>query len=155
MLETRAFGFKTPTQVDFSLAEDANIKGIVQMYRDLIALRRNLRQKTRGLTGQNLNVFHLDNGNKTLAYHRWENGGAGDDVVVVANFSNVPLPNLNIGFPRGGVWHVRFNSGANIYDPSFINGESFDTTANSGGKDALPFNANVGVGAYSVVILAQ
>jgi hypothetical protein len=37
-----------------------------------------------------------------LASHRWENGGAGDDVVVVANFSNVPLPNLNIGFPRGG-----------------------------------------------------
>ena len=70
------------------------------MYRDLIALRRNLTGKTGGLTGQNLNVFHLDNGNKTLAYHRWENGGAGDDVVVVANFSNVPLQNLNIGFPR-------------------------------------------------------
>jgi len=155
MLETRAFGFKTPTQVDFSRAEDANIKGIVQMYRDLIALRRNLRQKTHGLTGQNLNVFHLDNGNKTLAYHRWEHGGAGDDVVVVANFSNVPLPKLNIGFPRGGVWHVLFNSGANVYDPSFINGESFDTTANPGGKDGLNFNANVGVGAYSVVILAQ
>jgi len=155
MLETRPFGFNTPTNVDFSRAEDANIKGIVQMYRDLIGLRRNLMQKTRGLTGQNLNVFHLDNGNKTLAYHRWENGGAGDDVVVVANFSNVPLPNLNIGFPRGGVWHVRFNSGANIYDPSFINGDSFDTTANPGGKDGLNFNASVGVGAYSVVILSQ
>ena len=155
MLETRAFGFKTPTQVDFSRAEDANIKGIVQMYRDLIALRRNVKQKTRGLTGQNLNVFHLDNGNKTLAYHRWEHGGAGDDVVVVANLSNVPLSNLNIGFPRGGVWHVLFNSGASVYDRSFINGESFDTTANQGGKDGLPFNANVGVGAYSVVILAQ
>ena len=48
-----------------------------------------------------------------------------------------------------------FNSGANIYDPSFTNGESLDTTANPGGKDGLPFNANVGVGAYSVVILAQ
>lgn len=154
-LETRAFGFKTPTQVDFSRAEDANIKGIMQMYRDLIALRRNVRQKTRGLTGQNLNVFHLDNGNKTLAYHRWERGGAGDDVVVVANFSNVPLSNLNIGFPRGGEWHVLFNSGANVYDLSFTNGESFDTTANPGGKDGLPFNANVGIGAYSVVILAQ
>ena len=95
------FGFKTPTDVDFSRAKDPNFKGIVQMYRDLIALRRNLKE-TAGLTGQNLNVFHLDNGNKTLAYHRWENGGAGDDVVVVANFSNVPLQNLNIGFPRQG-----------------------------------------------------
>ena len=155
MLETRDFGFNTPTNMDFGRATDANFKGIVQMYHDLIALRRNLAGKTGGLAGQNLNVFHLDDGNKTLAYHRWENGGGGDDVVVVANFSNVPLPNLNIGFPRGGVWHVRFNSGANIYDPSFINGDSFDTTANPGGKDGLNFNANVGVGAYSVVILSQ
>ncbi len=155
MLETRAFGFNTATNMDFSRAEDANFKGIVQMYRDLIALRRNLKGKTGGLTGQNLNVFHLDNGNKTLAYHRWENGGAGDDVVVVANFSNVPLQNLNIGFPRQGPWHVLFNSGANLYDPGFINGDSFDTTANSGGKDGLNFNANMSVGPYSVVILSQ
>jgi 1,4-alpha-glucan branching enzyme len=155
MLETRAFGFSTPTNVDFNRAEDASVKGIVQMYRDLIALRRNLAGKTRGLTGQNLNVFHLDDGNKTLAYHRWENGGAGDDVVVVANFSNMSLPDLNIGFPRGGIWHVLFNSGASVYDPRFKNGDSFDTTANPGGKDGLNFNANVGVGAYSVVILSQ
>ena len=155
MLETRAFGFNTPTNTDFSRADDPNFKGIVQMYRDLIALRRNLSGQTGGLTGQNLNVFHLDNGNKTLAYHRWENGGAGDDVVVVANFSNVPLQNLNIGLPRQGQWHVRFNSGAQVYDPSFINGDSFDTTANSGGKDGLNFNANVSIGPYSVVILSQ
>jgi 1,4-alpha-glucan branching enzyme len=155
MLETRAFGFKTPTDVDFARAQDPKFKGIVLMYRDLIGLRRSLAGQTRGLTGQHLNVFHLDNGNKTLAYHRWENGGAGDDVVVVANFSNVPQKSLNIGFPRGGQWHVRFNSGANVYDPAFKDGDSFDTTANAGGKDGLPFNANVGVGAYSLVILSQ
>ncbi len=155
MLETRAFGFNTPTNMDFSRAENASFKGIVQMYRDLIALRRNLAGKTAGLTGQNLNVFHLDNGNKTLAYHRWENGGAGDDVVVVANLSSVPLRNLNIGLPRQGLWHVRFNSGANVYDPGFLNGDSFDATANPGAKDGLNFNANVSVGPYSVVILSQ
>jgi len=155
MLETRPFGFNTPTNMDFSRAEDPNFKGIVQMYRDLIALRRNLTGKTRGLTGQNLNVFHLDNDNKTLAYHRWENGGAGDDVVVVTNFSNMPLQNLNIGFPRQGQWHVLFNSGAKVYDPGFINGDSFDTTASSGGKDGLNFNANVSVGPYSIVIFSQ
>jgi len=155
MLETRAFGFNTPTNMDFSRADDPNFKGIVQMYRDLIALRRNLAGKTRGLTGQNLNVFHADNGNKTLAYHRWENGGPGDDVVVVANFSNVPMPALNIGFPRQGQWHVLFNSGANVYDPAFVNGDSFDTTANPGGKDGLNFNGNVGIGPYSVVMFSQ
>ncbi|HQX48610.1 MAG TPA: alpha-amylase family glycosyl hydrolase [Planctomycetaceae bacterium] len=155
MLETRAFGFNTPTDVDFSRADDAKFSGIVLVYCDLIALRRNLAGKTGGLTGQNLNVFHLDDGNKTLAYHRWENGGAGDDVIVVANFANVPQPNLNIGFPRGGLWHVRFNSGANVYDPGFNNGDSFDTNAIPGGKEGMNFNANVGIGAYSVVILSQ
>src|SRR5229473_1782875 len=155
MLETRAFGFNTPTEMDFTRADDPKIKGIVQMYRDLIALRRNLAGKTRGLTGQNLNVFHLDNANKTLAYHRWENGGPGDDVVIVANFSNVPMQNLNIGFPRQGQWHVLFNSGASVYDPGFTNGDSFDTTASPGAKDGLNFNGNVGIGAYSVVILSQ
>jgi 1,4-alpha-glucan branching enzyme len=97
----------------------------------------------------------LDNGNKTLAYHRWEHGGAGDDVVVVANFSNVPLRNLNIGFPHQGQWRVRFNSGASVYDPGFTNGDSSDTMSNPGGKDGLGFNANVSVGPYSVVILSQ
>jgi 1,4-alpha-glucan branching enzyme len=50
---------------------------------------------------------------------------------------------------------VLFNSGASLYDPGFVNGDSFDTTANSAGKDGLSFNANVGVGPYSVVILSQ
>jgi 1,4-alpha-glucan branching enzyme len=155
MLETRPFGFNTPTNMDFNRADDPRFNGIVQMYRDLIALRRNVAGKTRGLTGQNLNVFHSDNSNKTLAYHRWENGGAGDDVVVAANFSNVPMPKLNIGLPRQGQWHVRFNSGASVYDPAFINGGSDDTTANPGGKDGLNFNGNVGIGPYSVVIFSQ
>jgi 1,4-alpha-glucan branching enzyme len=57
MLETRDFGFKTPTAVDFERAADPKFKGIAQIYRDLIALRRNLAGKTGGLTGQNLNVF--------------------------------------------------------------------------------------------------
>ena len=155
MLETRAFGFNTPTNMDFSRATDPNFKGIVQMYRDLIALRLNVAGKTRGLTGQNLNVFHFDNGNKTLAYQRWEDGGLGDDVVVVANFSNVSLQNLNIGFPRQGQWHLLFNSGANVYDPGFTGGESFDTTANPGSQDGLNFNGNVGIGPYSVLIFSQ
>jgi 1,4-alpha-glucan branching enzyme len=140
--------------MDWTLA-DRKFPGIVQMYRDLIALRRNLGGKTAGLSGQSRNVFHLDDGNKTLAYHRWSTGGPGDDVVVVVNLSNQPIPSLNIGFPRGGKWVVRFNSGAKVYDPSFDNGDSFDTTANPGPKDNLNFNGNVGIGPYSVVILSQ
>ena len=65
------------------------------------------------------------------------------------------MQNLNLGFPRQGRWHVLFNSGANVYDPSFVNGDSFDTTANPGRKDGLNFNGNVSIGPYSVVIFSQ
>jgi len=153
MLDDRAFDFFKATPVDWN--RTTQFKGIVAMYRDLIALRRNLSGKTGGLNGEHVNVFHVDDQGKTLAYHRFGNGGAGDDVVVVVNLANRDLHPLNIGLPRGGKWIVRFNSGASVYDPEFKNGDSFDTTASPGQKDGLPFNGDVGIGAYSVVILSQ
>ena len=153
MLETREFDFFRATPMDFNRAD--RFKGIVQMYRELIALRRNVAGKTGGLTAQNVNVFHVNGQNKTLAYHRFGNGGLGDDVVVVVNLSNQDFHPLNIGFPRGGKWFVRFNSGASVFDPEFKNGDSFDTIANPGPKDNLNFNGDVGIGPYSVVILSQ
>ena len=153
MLDDRTFNFFKATPMDWSRA--TRFKGLVSMYRDLIALRRNVAGKTRGLISQNVNVFHVDEQNKTLAFHRFGSGGAGDDVVVVVNLSNRDFHPLNIGFPRGGRWVVRFNSGAAVYDPDFKNGDSFDTTANPGQKDDLNFNGDVGIGPYSVVILSQ
>ena len=86
---------------------------------------------------------------------RFLNGGPGDDVVVVANFSNKDLQPLTIGVPRGGRWRVRFNSGANVYDAGFQGGNSFDTDARAQPRDGLNFSADVGIGPYSVVILSQ
>ena len=42
-----------------------------------------------------------------------------------------------------------------VYDPSFQNGDNIDTIANAVGNDGLDFNADVGIGPYSVVILSQ
>jgi 1,4-alpha-glucan branching enzyme len=153
ILETNNFLFATRTPMNWDRAQ--TFKGIVQLYRDLISLRRNLTGTTRGLVAQNLNVFHLNNTNKVLAYHRYDQGGSRDDVVIVANFSNQSFPSYNLGFPRGGRWKVRFNSGASIYDPEFQNGASFETDAVPGPKDNLNFNGNVGLGAYSLIILSQ
>ena len=153
MLDDRTFDFVKATPVDFDRAE--RFKGIVAVYRDLIALRRNIAGKTGGLTGPNVNVFHIDDQTKTLAYHRFGNKCAGDDVIVVVNLSNQDFHALNIGFPCAGKWAVRFNSGAAVYDPEFKNGESFDTTANPGAKEGLGFNGDVGIGPYSVVVLSQ
>jgi 1,4-alpha-glucan branching enzyme len=84
--------------------------GIQALYRDLIRLRRNGFNQTRGLRGQNLNVHHVNNTDKLIGYHRWENGGPGDDVVMVGNFTNRSYDSYSFGFPRAALWRVRFNS---------------------------------------------
>jgi len=145
--------FDASKELDWSLTASAS--GILNLYRDLIHLRRNWFNNTRGLQGQNLNVFHVNNLNKVIAFHRWDQGGAGDDVVVVLNMANQTYDSYVIGVPREGLWRVRFNSDWNGYSPDFQNHASFDTWSNDGGQDGMSFHASIGIGAYSVVILSQ
>jgi len=145
--------FKDTRPLDWT--KTSTYSGILQMYKDLIHLRRNGEGNTRGLEGNNVNVFHVNDGAKVIAFHRWDQGGAGDDVVVVANFSNQAFSTYDLGFPRGGTWRVRFNSDWNGYSKDFANTASVDTNASDGGKDGLGFHGSVGLGPYSVVILSQ
>jgi len=150
-LEDDWFHDKDP--IDWSKKETYH--GIFQLYRDLITLRLNKNNNTRGLTGQNVNVFHVNNNDKVIAFHRWRKGGAGDGVIVVANFSDKNRDNYTIGFPREGAWKVRFNSDWNGYDSEFGNFSSGDISANRGQRDGLPYNAAIGIGAYSLIMLSQ
>lgn len=84
-------------------------QGIIRAYQDLIKLRQNKTQFTSGLLGHQCDV-HVNNDEKIIAYHRWSSGENGDDVIVVANFSNLFYENYNIGMPKPGLWKVRFNS---------------------------------------------
>ena len=129
--------------------------GIHQLYGDLIRLRRNWFDHTRGLRGQHLHVHHVNNADKVIAFHRWANGGPRDDVIVVANFANRAYDSYTLGFPRGGSWRVRFNSDWSGYSPDFGNQFSYDTAADGGGADNMPCHGNVGLGPYSVIILSQ
>jgi 1,4-alpha-glucan branching enzyme len=129
--------------------------GIHTLYRDLIRLRRDWFNRTRGLRGQNLNVHHVNNVDKLIGFHRWDAGGPGDDVVVFANFANRRYDNYSVGFPRGGLWRVRFNSDWQGYSADFGNQLGFDTCASDGAQDGMPFQANVGIAPYSVLILSQ
>lgn len=145
--------FQDSDPLDWSKASTHG--GIVTLYRDLIRLRRNWFNNTRGLRGEHVNVFHVNDGGKVIGYHRWQNGGAGDDVVVIANFSGTTYYNYNLGMPSWGMWRVRFNSDWNGYSSNFANTPTFDTDANGAPKDGMGQSANVTVGAYSVVILSQ
>ena len=129
--------------------------GIHALYRDLMRLRRNWWNHTRGLRGQQVNVHHVRPDEKLVGFHRWENGGPGDDVVVLANFSHRPLSAHRLGFPRGGEWKVRFNSDWNGYSPDFGSHPAYDVRAEGGEWDDMPFSAEVGIGPYTAVIWSQ
>ena len=151
MLEYRQFTGKEGMDWD----KLKTYEGIVRLYRDLIQLRRNWFNQTRGLRGQHLNIFHVNDWDKVIAFHRWHEGGPGDDVVVILNFANRAYANYTLGLPRGGRWHVRFNSDWEGYSPLFENQSSHETEAHAGQYDGLPFSGNVGLGKYSALILSQ
>jgi len=129
--------------------------GIHQLYRDLIRLRRNWFDNTRGLRGQHVHVHHVNQADKVIAFHRWANGGPGDDVVVIANFGNRSYDSYTVGFPRAGFWKLRFNSDWKGYSVLFDNQFSYDTVAFDGLMDNMPCHGNVGIGPYTALILSQ
>lgn len=94
-------------------------KGIVLAHKQLIDLRLNRYENTAGLMGQSINVFHQDDMNHVLGYHRWSYGGPGDDVYVLVNFSGDDLKDYRITLPIGGEWKVRFNSSWKGYSQDF------------------------------------
>jgi 1,4-alpha-glucan branching enzyme len=120
--------------------------GIERLYGDLAHLRRS--DAARGLRGRNVNIFHVNNDAKVIAYHRWANGGAGDDVVVVANFSTAAFPIYNLWFPRDGVWHVRLNTDWRGYSDVFGDFPSNDVIVSNSRGD-------VSIGAYTAIVLSQ
>jgi 1,4-alpha-glucan branching enzyme len=129
--------------------------GIRSMYRDLIALRRDLDGTTRGLGGQSTNVFHVNDAWKLIAFHRWAKGGELDDTVVVANFAGVGRSNYRIGLPRSGLWKCRFNSDWSGYDASFGTWPAWDVWAQPIAWDGLPFSAEISIGPYTGLVFSQ
>jgi 1,4-alpha-glucan branching enzyme len=129
--------------------------GLLQLHRDLIRLRRNGDDTTRGLRGPRIAVHHLGHDSRVLAYHRWEAGGPRDDVIVLVNLSVDPFADYRVGAPRAGRWRVRFNSDWAGYDPEFESVHSVDTDAAAEPLDGMPFSIGVGLGPYASVILSQ
>jgi 1,4-alpha-glucan branching enzyme len=129
--------------------------GILKLYKDLISLRLNSGGQTKGLTGQEVDVYHVNNDDKIIVYHRWESGGPRDSVVIVANFSAESHEDYSIGLPAKGPWIVRFNSDRRYYAQEFGDFGKSSVHAEATGKDGLPAQGNVNVAAYSALILSQ
>ncbi len=156
--------FQDSVPLDWHKSE--KFSGLVRMYRDLIHLRLNRWGHTRGLTGSGLNTFHQNQSENLIAYHRWHQGGPGDDVVVVVNLSHMAHENYTLGFPAAGTWRMRFNSDWNGYSQGFGNEPSADVEASiersadggenrTTGRDGLPASGNVRIGPYTTLIYSQ
>ncbi|MGH8909568.1 MAG: alpha-amylase family glycosyl hydrolase, partial [Egibacteraceae bacterium] len=145
--------FRDEVPIDWTRQD--TYRGILQLYRDLIRLRRNWYDTTRGLRGQHVNVHHINDLDNVVAYHRWEQGGPRDDVIVVLNVSARAFADYRIGFPRPGLWRVRLNSDWRGYSDDFGDQPGYDTAADGPARDGMPASANLGIGPYTALILSQ
>ena len=145
--------FRDTVPLDWDKQEE--FRGIVRLFRDLIRLRLNKTGKTRGLTGQHVQLIRVDDANNVIAFRRWMDGGPGDDVVVVANFHRDPREKFEIGFPAVGAWKLQLNRDWTGYSSVFDGYPSGDVTAVPGEYDGLPAHAPVNIGPYSVLVFSQ
>ena len=145
--------FQDTVPLDWDLGEEFH--GILRLYRDLIRLRLNRAGASRGLCGRGLEIFHVNEADKVIAFHRWDQGGPGDDVVVAANFANRSHESYRIGLPREGLWKLRLNSDWQGYSDDFGNLASGDVTAAPGELDGCPCHGEISIAPYSVLIFSQ
>jgi 1,4-alpha-glucan branching enzyme len=145
--------FDDAVMLDWSKA--GTFEGILRLHHDLIALRRGGDGLTRGLRGEGLAVLRADDHAKLLAFHRWHEGGPGDDVVVVANLCHEAVRDVRLGLPYPGRWRVRLNADSQAYATEFDGLEVFDLDADGEPADGCRQSGLVTVGPYGVVILSQ
>ena len=145
--------FRDDVPLDWPL--DQSFAGIIRLYRDLIHLRRNLNGDSKGLTGQGLDVLHANDPDHVIAFHRWADGGTGDDVVVVINLSHQGLTDYVVGMPYAGTWRLLLNSDAAVYSPDFADTHSSDIEAVADGYDGRPARGAVSIGPYTVLVYSR
>jgi len=145
--------FRDTVPLDWDQAED--FRGITRLYRDMIRLRLNRGGVTRGLAGRGLQIHRIDEGQKLIAYHRWDQGGPGDDVVVVVNAHHQAREAYRLGLPTGGLWRLRLNTDWRGYSDAFGDFASQDVEARPGEHDGMPFSAEIAVGPYTALVFSQ
>jgi 1,4-alpha-glucan branching enzyme len=147
--------FRDDKPLDWSKLK--TFQGINRFYRDMTHLRRNLHGNTKGLTGPFLKIFHVNNKDKIIAFHRWAEGGAKDDVVIVASFSNRTMDDYRIGLPRGGSWVIRLNSDWKGYSPDFsdVSNPDGQIIAEKSPYDGCNYSGSIALPSYGFLVLSQ
>jgi 1,4-alpha-glucan branching enzyme len=133
------------------LKSDRAMSDHLRFVRELIQVRANYP----ALCADPINVFHVHNDNRVIAFHRWVDG-IGGDVVVVVCLREETWWSYQLGFPLGGTWREVFNS--DVYD-NWVN----PLTAGNGGRivaDGTPLHgfqssASIVIPANGIVVFAR
>jgi 1,4-alpha-glucan branching enzyme len=133
------------------LEYDKVMLDFLRFTRELLAVRRQLP----ALTGTDVHVFHVHNGNRVLAFHRWL-AGKGQDVVVVASLNEHTFWAYELGFPLPGYWREMFNS--DVYDGwvnPWVAGNGGGIQADGRPFHGLPASATIVIPANSIVLFTK
>jgi 1,4-alpha-glucan branching enzyme len=133
------------------LETNKTMKDYFQFMKELIWLRR----RHSALRGERINVFHVHEANRIIAFHRWIED-TGRDVVVVCSLNESTFWSYELGFPQPGPWLEIFNS--DVYE-NWVNpwtaGNGGSIFANSPGMHLLPSSARIVIPANSIVIFGR
>jgi len=127
----------------------------MRLYRDLIRLRLNKEGHSSGLTGQDTEIFHINNKDKVIAYRRRVLGTDVGEVVVIVNMSHRHWDNYRIGFPKAGNWHVRFDSSSKFYSEDGSEVGIAAVEAVHAPYDWYTHSAGLSIPAYSAIVFSQ
>ena len=126
-------------------------KGISRLVSDLIKLRTGEIEGYDGLRQQAIDIIHLNNDSKVLAYLRGEENSK---VLIVINFSNTDYTEYNLSLAEQSNWKLRLNTVAKEYDDDFSEMEVHDPEIHAENLE----EANMGtfeIPGYSALIFTQ
>lgn len=133
------------------LISDRHMADHLHCTQDLIHLRRSLP----ALCGESINVFHVHEGNRVIAYHRWIEG-VGQDVVIVASLNEESFDAYELGFPLPGRWNEVFNSDAYDFWPNpRAVGNGGRIEAQGGPLHGLPHGARIVLPANGLLVFVR
>ncbi len=145
--------FQDGDELDWEKMEEHS--GIIKLTAKLIRLRLNRDGVTKGLIGQNCDVFHFNNSDKVIAFKRSSTGGPGDDTIVIVNFANRHFEQYEFGLPAAGLWKRRFSSDSTAYSDEFGGNSSGDINAFDAPYDGQSHRGCIELPPYTMLIYSQ
>lgn len=131
--------------------------GTVTLLKDLLALRRNDHNNTRGLSGDYVKACESTRADRIAAFHRWSIGGPGDDVIVVTNLSKQYHVQYELDFPSPGDWRVRLDTSSSRYNAGGPRKRPetrvVESVRNSSAETG--FSGRVDIGPWCTLVLSQ